>query len=295
MLATALSPKRWPSAGRGRTRGTADDWRGEASSCQGLTGKYRSEIGPSHSSSYFGTANKDVSEALELVEEERVGALGSEGGHPGTVSEHGSGRCFCGMVRAVGEFHRRRRLAGGRSGGGQPRIRWVYQRAPRSMAISVRLVGLVASPRRSPIWPRLRQRFGSGKTTKGRSPESSGSRWASCDVAKASPWLRNADSWERGRYEDTWERIRIFVVGEVDMAPGSGPVPMDIGHAHTKGCGEWATRKNGTRKMWAPCRRASVPWVGTRRGCPTAVANTKREPKGKKGRAGASEGRRQRR
>lgn len=40
------------------------------------------------------------------------------------------------------------------------------------------------------------------------------------------------------KYEETAERMRTFVANKAAMTSGSGPVPMDVGHAHAECHGE---------------------------------------------------------
>lgn len=143
-----------------------------------------------------------------------------------------------------------------------------HRRAPRNMASVVHLVGLVASP------PKISE-LAKVADTRGRSPSDSESpsqtraRWASwCNSCQRRPTTLCSRPRAEVRYEETVKRVQTFVA--------DGPVPTDIGHAHTECYGRRGTvGRRGSRcrvdEHPAPC----TPWFGA---CAQRLSHGCRQP-----------------
>lgn len=97
------------------------------------------------------------------------------------------------------------------------------------------------------------------------------------------------------KYEETMERVRTFVAHMVVMTSGSGPISMDVGHAHAENCGEWGDEENWDEEdvgevsmntQYHGCHG----WRHVRRDCPAAAANSKGAHKGKRNGKGTMKG-----
>lgn len=175
----------------------------------------------------------------------------------------------------------------------------VHRRAPRSMARAVRLVGLVASlPKMSnmtTVEAEIRGREDHQKTL-------AREVWETfLGTVKVGVLFETLPKQAHdvvlqvigndAEYEEIVERVRMFVVNNVDMMSGSERDPVDVGQAHAENYGERGGEEDvGNVSMNAKCQ-ACQGWGHVRRDCPTAAANSKRAPE----RRGKGRGPRERR